>query len=409
MPNGSLWNRLDQWTRLSRLSFPVPAHAKNLGYCLGGITLMGFMLLFVTGLILTQFFNPQPDLANRSVHYIVEKVFGGRFLRSFHYWTAQAVVLAMCAHLLRVFISGSYKAPRVLTWYFGTALFFTTTMLAYFSGTVIKWDQEGSEAMVHYQAVLEMLGPIGTLMGSGLTGSVSMNVRMYGFHVTLAPLLLIALIVGHFYLVHVFNISPLPRGPHSRLPEVPAAELTGTFTEHLWAITRFSLIFYGLVAIVAAIVQPPLGGEPSSEQTGVKPPWIYLWQYGIENFVGIVPGILYSSLVLLLLFLIVPLLDRGPSRDPKDRKGVLALGAATFVVLLGLTLYAWLSPPQVHEGHEHGHGHEAPMSEMPGTGEMKETPSGGQAHDAGASSGKAGEDPPAHPSDTHSHEEGDPH
>lgn len=405
MSNGSLWNRLDQWTRISRLSFPVPAHAKNLGYCLGGITLTGFTLLFVTGLILTQFFNPQPDQANRSVHYIVEKVFGGRFLRSFHYWTSQAVILAVCAHLLRVFITGAYKAPRVLTWYFGVALFFTATMLSYFSGTVIKWDQEGSEALEHYQVIVGMLGPIGTLMGSGLTDSVSMNVRMYGFHVTLAPLLLIALIVGHFYLVHVFNISPLPRGPHSRLPEVPATELTGTFTEHLWAITRFSLIFYGLVAVLSAVVPAPLGGEPSPEPTGVKPPWIYYWQYAVENFVGM-PGILYSSLVLLLLFLIVPLLDRGPSRDPKDRKGVLALGAVTLAVMTGLTIYGWLSPEQVHEG-GHGHGdkqtQEHTMDGMPGMGKMKETPSGEQAHDTGAPSGPTQEEHTPHESDEHTH------
>jgi ubiquinol-cytochrome c reductase cytochrome b subunit len=403
MSNGSLWNRLDQWTRLSRLSFPVPAHAKNLGYCLGGITLTGFSILFLTGLILAQFFNPQPDQANRSVHYIAEEVAGGRWLRSFHYWTAQAVILSMCAHLLRVFYSGSYKAPRILTWYFGTALFFTATMLSFFSGTVIKWDQEGSEALEHYQFVVGLLGPVGTLLGEGLTQSVSMNVRMYSIHVTLAPLLLIVLVVGHFFLIHVFNISPLPRGPHSKLPEVPKAELTGTFTEHLFGIVRFSLIFYGLVAILAAIVPASLEPAATSEATGVKPPWIYLWQYGIENFLGMA-GILYSTILLLLLFLIVPWLDRGLSRDPKDRKGVLALGAVTALVLLSLTLYGWLSPKQVHHGH--GHGHEGNMEEMPGM-EMNEPPSAGHAHDESVPPEEHQEDhhdePPDHPSNPQAH------
>lgn len=379
MSNGSFWNRLDQWTRLSRLSFPVPAHAKNLGYCLGGITLTGFSLLFLTGLILTQFFNPQADQANRTVHYIAEQVAGGRWIRSFHYWTAQAVIISMCAHLLRVFYSGSYKTPRALTWYFGTGLFFTATMLAYFSGTVIKWDQEGSEALEHYQFVVDMLGPVGTLLGEGLTKSISMNIRMYSFHVTWAPLLLIFLIVGHFYLIHVFNISPLPRGPHSKLPEVPKAELTGTFTEHLIGIIRFSLIFYGLVAILAAVVPAPLREAATSEATGVKPPWIYLWQYGVENYLGMA-GILYSTVILFLLFLLVPLLDRGPSRDPKDRKGVLALGAVTALVLLSLTVYAWIAPAQVHHGHGHEHGHEEHMEGMPGM-EMNEPPSAGHTHD----------------------------
>ncbi|HEY5593882.1 MAG TPA: hypothetical protein VIL61_01820, partial [Nitrospiria bacterium] len=138
----------------------------------------------------------------------------------------------------------------------------------------------------------------------------------------------------------------------------------------------------------------------SGESTGVKPPWIYLWQYGIENFVGMA-GILYSSVVLVLLFLLVPILDRGPSRDPKDRKGVLALGAVTFIVLLGLTLYGWLSPKQVHQGHEHGQAHdqEHKMDEMPGMGETKETPSGGHAHDESAPPEKPHEDHPPHETD----------
>lgn len=401
MSNGSLWNRLDQWTRLSRLSFPVPAHAKNLGYCLGGITLTGFALLFLTGLILTQFFNPQPDQANRSVHYIAEQVAGGRWLRSFHYWTAQAVILSMCAHLLRVFYSGSYKAPRALTWYFGVGLFFTATMLSYFSGTVIKWDQEGSEALEHYQFVVGLLGPLGGLLGEGLTKSVSMSARMYSFHVSLAPLLLVFLIVGHFYLIHVFNISPLPRGPHSKLPEVPQSELSGTFSEHLFGIIRFSLVFYGLVAILAALVSAPLQPEASSVETGVKPPWIYLWQYGAENFLGMA-GILYSTIVLFLLILIVPLLDRGASRDPKDRKGVLALGAATALVLLSLTVYAWLAPKQVHHGHHHGH--EENMEGMPGM-QMDEMPPGGQTHDEAVPPGEHHDEPhedhPGHDPDQH--------
>lgn len=350
--NAGIGSKLESWTRLGRLSFPVPIHSKNLGYCLGGITLTGFLILFGTGIFMMQFFNPAPEAAHRSIRHIMQSVPAGGWIRSLHYWTAQAVILSMCAHLLRVFVTGAYKFPRILTWYFGVALFFTATMLSYFSGTVIKWDQEASEALEHYEFIVGMLGPLGSFMGGGLTESVSMNVRMFGFHVTLAPLVLIALIIGHFYLVHVFNISPLPRGPHSRLEEVPASEMSGTFTEHLWGIARFSLIFYGLVALLSLWVPAPLGEPPGPEPTGVKPPWIYLWQYGIENFMGM-SGILYSTLILMILFLLVPWLDRGPSRDPRDRKGILTLGALTFAVMVGLTVYGGLSPEKVHHGHDH--------------------------------------------------------
>ena len=74
---GKLWRFLDRWLRISRLSFPVPAHSKTLLYTLGGITFVGLILLFLTGLILAQFFNPQPEKANQSVDYIVNQVRGG--------------------------------------------------------------------------------------------------------------------------------------------------------------------------------------------------------------------------------------------------------------------------------------------------------------------------------------------
>jgi ubiquinol-cytochrome c reductase cytochrome b subunit len=359
MANG-LWNRLDRWVRLSRLSFPVPAHSKTLLYTLGAITFVGLMLLFATGLVLSQFFNPQPDQANQSVHYIVNNVPGGSWVRSLHYWTAQAMVVSILAHLSRVFITGAYKFPRILTWYTGVGLFFTTTMLSFFSGTVIKWDQEGYEALHHYKAVVGMLGSLGTLFGEGLTQSISLNVRMYTFHITLAPLLLIFLIVCHFYLIHVFNISPLPRGPSSSLPELLPSELTSRFTEDIKSIIRSSLIFYGFVAVLAAFVPAPLAGEHSPEFTGAKPPWVFLWQYGIEHFTGI-PGILYSSLLLLFIFLVIPWIDRRPNRDPRERKGVLALGAVTALAMVGFTVFAWVAPPEVH--HE-GRGHH--MEDMPG-------------------------------------------
>jgi ubiquinol-cytochrome c reductase cytochrome b subunit len=378
MNTKGIWERLDQWFRLSRLSFPVPAHSKHLYYSLGGITFVGFLILFFSGLYLTQFFDAHPDKAYQSVKTIMTEVPGGRFIRSLHYWTAQAVVIALCLHLLRVFITGAYKFPRTMTWYLGVALFFTATMGSYFSGTVVKWDQEGFEALDHYKLTVAAFGPLGYWLGENLTGAVSMNLRMYTYHITLAPLAIVFLVVGHFYLIHVFNISPLPRGVSARLTEVPKEELTGTFTEHLRTIFLSSLIYYGAVAVLSLMIPAPIGNVRSDEMTGEKPPWLYLWMYGIENLTGIF-GILYGTLALLILMLLIPLLDRGPSRDPIERKGILAVGIVTILILASFTLYAWIAPPQVHEGHVHPteestsppHGHdEAPAAEAPHPADM---------------------------------------
>ena len=36
-------------------NYPVPAHAKSFGYSVGGITVVGFMLLIISGIIMALF------------------------------------------------------------------------------------------------------------------------------------------------------------------------------------------------------------------------------------------------------------------------------------------------------------------------------------------------------------------
>ena len=106
---------LERYAKISSLDYPVPTHGHTLGYTLGGITFVGFMLLFATGVLLQQFFDPAPERAYASVERLVKTTPGGAWLRAFHYWASQAVVITLLLHLVRVFVGGVYKAPRTLT------------------------------------------------------------------------------------------------------------------------------------------------------------------------------------------------------------------------------------------------------------------------------------------------------
>ena len=328
---------------LSFLTYPVPRHATSLAYALGGITFVGFLLLVLTGLGVAQFFNPQPDQAYRSVQGLMEGAWGGRYLRSLHYWTAQALLLALFLHLARVFITGAYRAPRAVTWWVGVGLFIIMLMGSYFTGTVLKGDQEGFEALTHYQAILQALGPFGYYLSEALPGGASLNVRLYVSHIAGFPLLLAVLMAAHFALVRIFNLAPLALPPGAL-----TAEPTATFAEHLRNIVAASLVYYGAVAVVAVFVPAPLGPAAADVSLGEKPPWPFLWIYGLENIFGMT-AILYGSVTLVAFLLLVPVLDRG--RRPR---GILIGGLAVWLIVLSLTVYAWLAPPQVHEGlHRH--------------------------------------------------------
>jgi ubiquinol-cytochrome c reductase cytochrome b subunit len=364
---------LERYAKISSLNYPVPAHGRTLAYTLGGITFVGFMVLFASGLLLQQFFDPAPERAYTSVEHLVKTVPGGAFLRAFHYWAAQAVVLTLLLHLARVFFGGAYKAPRTLTWYFGVALLGTALFGSYFTGTVLKWDQESFDALVHYRETLKTLGPIGSFLGS--TEAVSLNVKLFASHVTLLPLVLVLLIAGHFYLVHVLNLSPLPFGEDSARSTLPSERLTGTFMEHTRSILLYGAIYYALVAGLAWAIPAPLGPPVSGEEMSIKPPWPFLWLYAIENFTGRMDTMVHGIVTLLLVLAVVPLLDRGPERNPMKRRGTIVVGAVVLLTIVGLSVYAAVTPPQMH--HHEGTLHEgsAPQA-MPHDG-----PPQGMSHD----------------------------
>ncbi len=54
------WQWLDDRLGIGGLRYPVPKHANSLAFTLGGITLVSFVLLIVTGVYLAQFYDPTP-------------------------------------------------------------------------------------------------------------------------------------------------------------------------------------------------------------------------------------------------------------------------------------------------------------------------------------------------------------
>ena len=61
------WRWLDERLGIGALRYPVPAHANSLAYTLGGITMVSFVLLVVTGIYLAQFYDLTPERAHASV------------------------------------------------------------------------------------------------------------------------------------------------------------------------------------------------------------------------------------------------------------------------------------------------------------------------------------------------------
>lgn len=112
---------LQEGIGLNALDYPVPAHANTFWYSLGGVSLFCFVITMITGALLTQFYNPTPQVAHASVRYINMNT-GIGFIRALHHWSANLGFLLLIAHMFRILFTGAYRPPRMATYFVGLGL-----------------------------------------------------------------------------------------------------------------------------------------------------------------------------------------------------------------------------------------------------------------------------------------------
>lgn len=346
------WRWLDERLGLEALAYPVPAHANGVLYTLGGITLFGVVVLIVTGVYLTQFYHADPTQARQSVVYIIETARLGDFVRSLHFWMANLVAITLLLHALRVFATGSYRAPREMNWVVGVGLLATFLGLL-FTGTVLKWDQEAWEALQHNEEIGELLGSFGTWFTSEFTTSTPILQRLFVAHVVILPFVLLALAAVHFFLIKHHGISSLPghegtqAAGRTDTAQAIATEGYVRFTNHMVHIVGWGLLLTALGGFLALLISAPLGEliDPGEEKT--KPPWMFLPLYPFEDWIGI-KALLWLPIASLAALALVPAIDRFRSSSLRQRWPLLALAALVIVALVALALYAQLSAPGEH-------------------------------------------------------------
>jgi ubiquinol-cytochrome c reductase cytochrome b subunit len=328
--DGGLRERL----ALGDLEYPIPPEANRLPYMLGGLTFFGILVLMVTGVVLDQYYNPTPVGAHDSVVYIMTRVWLGDWIRGLHYWAASIVLVTVFLHLSFVFWRRSYHRPREVTWWAGVTLLLVLFALA-FTGTVLRADQEGGEALAHALAGAELTGWLGTPLSPDFAPSTTLLSRMHSAHVSLLPLLMLGLVGLHFWLIRRLGI-------HSDQPR------TSRFTQHLPKLTGYALLLFGLAGTLAASFAPGIG-YPTVEGVEVtKPFWPFLWIYAVENTMGLWGMILAPAVIFGFLF-IVPLLDRPRAQGGRPA-WLTGAGLILLVLYLGGIVYGALAPQQQHIG-----------------------------------------------------------
>jgi len=314
-------------------------------FTLGSVLLALLGVQLLTGAFLTLYYAPTPDHAYDSIRFIVSMA-PGRIVRGLHHYGSSFLVVVVVLHMVRVVAFGSYKAPREATWLSGLLLL--GLILAFsLTGYLLPWDQRAYWATV-VTINISRLAPLGgdlvagLLQGGASIGALTLT-RWYALHVIFLPAALLAMVGLHLVLMRRHGIS----GPVRPKPGDPAPF-------YPWQAARDTTVVAGVLALLVAFAwngAPSLEGpaDPTGSSYSPRPEWYFLGLFQLlKYFPGrwevlgaiVVPGIAAALLILL------PWLDRGPSRDPRRRPRVIGAFAIGLVSVAFLTALGWRDRPQ---------------------------------------------------------------
>jgi ubiquinol-cytochrome c reductase cytochrome b subunit len=199
-------------------------------FMLGEIALWSFVILLLTGTYLALFFVPSMQdvvyhgsytkldgitmsQAYESTVNISFDIRGGLLMRQIHHWAADLFMVAIMAHMLRVFFTGAYRKPREVNWLIGVILF-TLGMLEGLFGYSLPDDQLSGAGLRITEGVIQGIPIIGTygaffLFGGPYPGTQIVP-RLYILHVLVFPGLILALVSAHLFIMFHQKHTQMP-------------------------------------------------------------------------------------------------------------------------------------------------------------------------------------------------------
>lgn len=193
----------------------IPERALKIRFtwCMGGITFFLFLIEIITGILLMFYYRPVTEYAYLDMKYLEFDVPFGILLRNLHRWGAHLMVVTVIFHMLRVFLTGSYKPPREFNWVVGVILLVLTFFLS-FTGYLLPWDQLAYWAitvgtnMIGATPVIGHEGPFAVvdkyndvrfvLLGGAEIGGNAL-LRFYVLHIIVLPTLAVIFMAVHFW------------------------------------------------------------------------------------------------------------------------------------------------------------------------------------------------------------------
>lgn len=263
-------------------------------FMLGEIALWSFVVLLVSGVFLTFWYQPsmaevvydgsyapmrglEMSEAYASTLHISFDIRGGLLMRQIHHWAAALFIGAMLAHMLRVFFTGAYRKPRELNWLIGIGLL-SLGIIEGFAGYSLPDDLLSGTGLRIAEGMILSVPVIGSYVSFFMFGGEfpgdEIIPRLYMAHILLIPALILGLIAAHMLLLvyHKHTQWPGPGRTEKNVVGYPmfpvyAAKAGGFF----FVVFGFTALMGALFQINAVWVYGPY--NPAEVTAGSQPDW----------------------------------------------------------------------------------------------------------------------------------------
>ncbi len=173
----------------SALRRPVrPGHGGWLAF--GWTCTALLVVLGLSGALLSIYYLPAVDAATASVHFVMREVTWGWLVRGIHHWGSVLLIAFSAAQLVRVFLTGRYRAFKSGSWVLGVLLLLVVLGMA-FTGELLPWNERSvalaSAALDGTDAIPLAGPPLAALMRGSSEVGVATLARAHAAHALILP------------------------------------------------------------------------------------------------------------------------------------------------------------------------------------------------------------------------------
>ena len=305
---------------------------------LGPLAVLFFLFQFASGVLLAFYYRASPSEAYESLRFILRDVHFGWLLHQTHRWGAQLLIAVLILRMVRFFFEGIYKKPRELLWVSGALLLLVATH-ADLTGRLLTWNQISYWSTVRGVELFFSLPLVGSVLGFLIGGQEITGAtlsRFYILHILVLPAAVLLLLYMNFATVRRLGL----------VVDATSEKVSGReqYRDYLYNLAILVVLIVGVV-VSLAVLQPVAFRpeiDPAATPLGAQPAWYLLAFHSlVDTSLGGLPDFIKGAvlLVLLLVFVLWPFVDRSRAITFRERRPVVIVGVLALLLWLLLTLY----------------------------------------------------------------------